>query len=276
MIIGTTFRGLGFRESNAVRSWKLAFPEAEIVLFGDETKAAARELDTDWYGNVQRFEGVPLLSDIVSHLSFRAKPGHDRIMYVNADIMIAPMGGEVLARIYEDGDPFLASGLRTGTWIDEEIVLPRPDWWWEDWASLGKLADPCGADWFLFRPGMFEDMPPFCVGRTTFDNYLIYSANEAGIRTANVTSLVIALHQKHEQDPDSYSGPLAERNQSLMHEMYPEWTPRAGWVDEMENIGGLPMAPRVARATRHLANMTEVMEAVKPELLFEELPCELP
>ena len=237
MIIGTTFGEETFRQRNAVQSWRLAFPDATIVLFGEETEPTSKRLGV-WWNPVERYEGIPLLSDIVSKLSGWAAEGKiERVMYINSDIMLAPESSHALAGRLAGSEPFLLTGLRTNTWIEDDVILPAPQTWWDDWRKLGKLMEPCGADWFMFRPGMYADMPPFCVGRTTFDNYLIFAAQQENAEAVDVTPLVLALHQDHEENPDSRTGPLAIRNQELMKSRYPGWTPHMAWVSQMNRVG---------------------------------------
>lgn len=257
MLIFSTFKEETYRERNAIRSWfQLG---AEVVLFGSECISAMRMWPRPQIAPVERYKGIPLLSDMVQKSTEIAlERGHERMMYVNADIMLAPTAP---LELFPADQPYLLTGLRINVDIDREIFFLDDHERWQIWARSGTLMQPCGADWFQWKPGMYLDMPPFCVGRTTFDNYWIYSAQQKGIETYDVTPLVIALHQNHPESSESYTGELAERNQRLMKARFPEWTPHKGWVNQM------PRLNMDNRSDEYLERMVEASKAIQPEFI---------
>jgi hypothetical protein len=63
--------------------------------------------------------------------------------------------------------------------------------------EAGKLDRPWAIDYFVFPKGEWTEMPPFVVGRTTWDNYLIHDALSRGFAVVDSTKAVLAVHQSH-------------------------------------------------------------------------------
>ena len=51
-------------------------------------------------------------------------------------------------------------------------------------------------DWFVFPAGLFDPVPTFVVGRSSFDNWLIWRGRQRG-RVVDATHDVVAIHQPH-------------------------------------------------------------------------------
>jgi len=228
MIIGSTFKEAGFREYNAVRSWQLAFPYATIILFGEETKPLASKLKV-WTRGVECCpDGAPYLNEMIRHMANWSSPGEAQL-YVNADIILFDGARKHLSYFEKLGAPFLLTGQRWN--VDTEDCLPDTLLGHEPWgkamAREGKIMSPCGADWFCFSRGQYLDMPAFAIGRTTFDQWMIYHAQKKEWLAYNMTEHILALHQNHPESESSRIGEQARANQALGTAFYPEW--RLGW-----------------------------------------------
>ena len=69
-----------------------------------------------------------------------------------------------------------------------------------DWAALLRGSRKRGAhalDYFLFSPGIFAEIPAFAIGRTVWDNWLVWKARSEGAMVVDATSVVKAIHQYH-------------------------------------------------------------------------------
>jgi hypothetical protein len=64
-------------------------------------------------------------------------------------------------------------------------------------ANRGIFHQGGGADYFLFRKGLWSDIPPFAIGRTMWDNWLIYSALKRNMPVIDATEVITAVHQNH-------------------------------------------------------------------------------
>jgi hypothetical protein len=109
------------------------------------------------------------------------------------------------------------------------------------------LHPPSGIDYFVFRRGLWREIPPFAVGRTMWDNWLIYSARARRVPVVDATASVMAVHQNHDYSHDAggwqgvWKGPEAERNMAL-----------AGGLDHYFTIADASHRLRTGRLTRAL------------------------
>lgn len=237
MLIFSTFIGEdNYRAYNAVRSWlELG---AKVVLMGEETWPVIfdlNECDHDTY--IERTEeGTPLLSSLIHRAQKYRR--ETLFCYVNGDIILFPglvQAAELARRRF---GTFLMTGRRIDVEVGGRLPFGRL---WE--LSLlryaydqGRLLPPCGADWFVFTRGLFDHMPPFAIGRCTFDNWMIYDCLQRGIPVIDATREVKAIHQVHEENPAVRTNPEAQRNYRLAKEMYPKWTAWHGWMSHATEV----------------------------------------
>lgn len=99
----------------------------------------------------------------------------------------------------------------------------------EDWENQlrvrvtkgGSLHAHTGIDYFVFPRGMWGNIPPFAIGRTAWDNWLIYRARALGARVIDATEAVKIVHQNHDyvqgfQDLEGVrTGPEGQINRKL-------------------------------------------------------------
>ena len=236
MLIASTFKEATFRERNAIRSWQLAFPGARILLFGYECRDLALELDVEFYIGIRRCnDGAPYLSDMIQGMTIQARREDRALLWVNADIILFRSAWPLFCSYDRVMNPFLLTGRRVDVTVEEEIPddLLCLEEWGREVAATGKVLPPCGADWFLWRRGMYTNMPLLAIGRCSFDNYIIYDAVQNDVERYNVTQQVLALHQVHPEAEGLRSSPQAKENQRLVKEAYPDWWPRKGWVSDL-------------------------------------------
>ncbi len=199
------FRGhIGIIQRNSIHSWKLVHPDAEVILFGNEEGAAeaANELGTRHEAeNIDRNSlGTPLLSSLVDRADYLAR--HDRLCFLNADILLTD---DFLAASRKLAQIHLRS-MMVGRRCDLDVTGPwdfsSPDWG----ARLHTLARQRGRlrpaqwiDFFVFPRGLlYQQVPPFAVGRPGYDNWLLWKARSMGVPVVDVTEVVLAVHQNHD------------------------------------------------------------------------------
>jgi hypothetical protein len=83
-----------------------------------------------------------------------------------------------------------------------------------------RLRSDGAIDWFLFARGQVADMPPFIIGRTSYDNWLLWATVRAGHPLVDATQFVTLVHQKHDYSSGSgtaavWYGPEARVNREL-------------------------------------------------------------
>lgn len=185
---------------NAIRSWTQITPRPRVVMMGDEAgmSEAARMLDVEHQREVARNEhGTPLVSDIFRLGEEMA--GDGIASYVNADIILMDDFQRAAVRVAAAQKRFLMVGQRT----DFELAgrLSFDDRWQEvlraDVLIRGKLHGPSGIDYFAFRGPTWGQLPPFALGRSAWDNWLIYRIRALGLPVVDASRVVLAIHQSH-------------------------------------------------------------------------------
>lgn len=222
------FRGhIGIIQRNAIQSWKLLHPDAEVILFGDEEGAAeaARALGARHETEVDRNKlGTPFLSSLFDRADRLAR--HDRLCFLNADILLT---GDFLAastRLAKMHERSLMVGRRCDVDITEPWDFSKPDWA-ESVRSLarerGKFRPPQWIDYFVFPRGLlYQQVPPFVIGRTSYDNWLLWKVRSMRVPVVDATQVVLAIHQNHDYSfhPGGQSGLWqdveAQQNRALL------------------------------------------------------------
>jgi hypothetical protein len=220
---------IGIIQRNAIQSWKLMCPDCEIILVGNDegTAEVAAEMGLRHVPDIATNQhGTPLVSDIFQAAQRLAS--NDILGYVNADIMLTGDFVQAVSQVAAISDRFLMVGQR---W-DVDIRIPW-DFDTADWEPTlqahvrehGKLHPKTGIDYFAFPKDLYEAIPPFAVGRTAWDNWLIAHANKRSALVIDATERVMAIHQDHDygtfQSRDAlWTGEEARENQRLMGRRY--------------------------------------------------------
>lgn len=194
------FRGhIGVIQTNAIQSWMQLRPSCEIILFGNDegTAEVAAKFGIRHVPDVERNEyGTPLVSSLFSAAQNLAS--HEFICYVNADIILM---SDFLAAIRKiQRQSFLLIGRRWDIDLEEPLDFSNPDWETQlrsDIQMKGTLHGTYGIDYFVFPRGTYRDIPPFAIGRTAWDNWLIYKARALGLPVIDATKMVTIVHQNH-------------------------------------------------------------------------------
>jgi hypothetical protein len=224
-------------QRNALRSWRLLHPEAEVILFGDDEGAAevCAEYGLRHEPQVERFRGkVPYVNELFTRAQRMAR--HEFLCYANCDIIFLPDFCDAIAHLQARWAKFMAVGRCWNMDITEPIDFARRDW-------VGAIrtaalnARQQQSEWFIdyfaFSRNFFtNDIPPLAVGRARWDNWILWKACESGNPVVDLSASVVAIHQNHDYGhlPEGkagvYGGPDVERNLEL-----------AGGYDHMRTIG---------------------------------------
>jgi tetratricopeptide (TPR) repeat protein/organic radical activating enzyme len=215
---------IGVIQRNAIMSWTRLTPRPEIILFGTEagTRELAAELGLRHVPDVRRnTAGTPLVDDLFKQAGRIAS--NEVLAYVNADILLTsdflPAGNEVRSRL----DSFLMIGRRHDVDIVEPLDFGNPEWEKHLRKRIrenGTLHGTRGIDYFVFTRGLWQDMPPFALGRTAWDNWLVYDAF-LNHEVVDATECVTIAHQNHPYShvaggrKEIWEGEEARHNQCL-------------------------------------------------------------
>ena len=243
---------------NAIGSWLRLGPTCEVILFGDEegVAEAASELGARHVPEVECSDhGTPVVSSAFQ-LAQKISTG-DLCCYVNADIILVGDFVQSLARI--EDKPCLVVGRRWDLALEAALDFDDPSWEARLLAHVcrsGVLHRPQGLDYFVFPRGLFEDMPPFVVGRVGWDNWMVLHARLTGVPVIDATGAITAIHQNHD----------------YAHLPEGEVTMRSGAEarHNLELLGGRDRSFNVQDAT-HVLTRTGVRPASGPARLIRRL-----
>jgi hypothetical protein len=240
------FRGHNWRtQRNALASWTLIHPAAEVILFGDDEGAAetARELGLRHEPFVACNEyGTKRLDYMFT--TARAIARHDILCYVNCDIILMEDFQRALERVKAGHSQFLMLGRRWDTEMPELCDFNRANWRSQLQALAlmrGVQRTPEWIDYFAFHRDLYgSSIPPFVVGRVHWDHWLVWKARECKYPVVDVSPVVIAVHQNHDY------GYHAQGRQGVWHGI------EAGQNHQLAGNG---------RHLRTIADATEVLHA---------------
>jgi hypothetical protein len=210
-------------QERAIASWVRLGTDCEVMLIGaeDGVEERAHAYGATHIPRVAHNEfGTPLLDSIFATAS---RVGRGRVLcYINADIVLTSDFLRAIKTI--PFSHFLMVGQRSD--LDPRYL---PDDSAPDWeaslraqvAARGRLHLPDAIDYFVFTRGLWPRMPPFALGRTSWDNWLVHRARRNGAAVIDATPSVLAVHQDHDYSHHPggtegvWAGPEASRNFEL-------------------------------------------------------------
>jgi len=190
----------GVIQWNAIRSWTLLDPRPDIVLLGNEagTEEICRELNIRHIGGVaSTSDGLPLLDDLFRKA--QATSAHEYMCYINADIILMQDFLGAIAALRQWKSKWVMIGARTDIEIHDRLNFQDPNWQEVLERRAKELGSfmTSGTDYVVFPVGFYESMPDFVLGRTAFDNWLLWFAVHQGVPLVDATGQVRAVHQSH-------------------------------------------------------------------------------
>jgi hypothetical protein len=200
-------------QRNAIQSWRSLDPKVEVVLMGDDdgTSEVAKEFGLRHIPDVARnVSGTPLISSLFEKAQEQAT--HERMCYVNADILFMSDFMRAIQRVIHDMPGSLMVGRRWNLDVKEPLDFST-DWETrlaQEVSCRGKLAPHFAIDYFVFPKGTLAEIPPFAVGRPAWDNWVLYRARREGIPVVDLTRAVTVIHQNHDYShhPGGWAGAM--------------------------------------------------------------------
>jgi len=198
------FRGLlAITQRNALQSWKLVHPDAEVIVFGGEEGAAeaCRELGLRHESEIARNDhGTPYLNSLFERAQDLAK--HDLLCFLNCDILLAQDFRDAVSAAASACPRFLMVGRRWDVKIETSLDFSLPDWA-QRVRALALEANcqrpPQWIDYFVFSKGLYRgQILPFAVGRPSYDNWLIWKTRSLKVPVIDASEVMVAGHQNHD------------------------------------------------------------------------------
>ncbi len=208
-------------QENAIESWCQLCPKCQLILLGNEKGVAeiAQKYHAQHIPDVATNEfGTPLLPDIFKKAYKEAR--FNILAYINCDVILTDDFTEAIKQI--KFPRFFLTGRRWN--LNAKSKLEFKNRWQEKLKSRvlkeGRLDRYGANDYFVFTPKIDFEMPDFAVGRTAWDNWLVYKARYLKIPVIDATNVVWAIHQKHDYShaggyQQVWHGPESQRNQEL-------------------------------------------------------------
>lgn len=190
-------------QRNALKSWTLLHPDVEVMLFGDDpgSAEASRDLGLRHEPQIDRTEFGSIRVDAM-FAKAQQLARHKTLCYINCDILLTADFATAVRAVQSARSEFLIVGRRWDTDIREPINFANPQW--ADLARQQARAahhqrDEWWIDYFVFSRGLYgPEVPPFAIGRTTWDDWLIWNIIHKKKPVIDATRSVIAIHQNHD------------------------------------------------------------------------------
>src|SRR6266404_1488407 len=212
-------------QRNALKSWKLLGSHVEVIVFGDEDGAAevCAELGLRHEPYVERHQsGMKYLNYLFEKAQAIAR--YDYLCYSNCDIILLDDFYLAFVEAARWRKRFLMIGQRWDTDITEPIDFTDSEWN----IALRRHVQKMGfrqamhyIDYFAFERGVYDQVPPFVLGRSWWDHWLIWKALSRHVPVIDCSSVVVAVHQNHGHTyhPQGKQGThedlLAQQNKAL-------------------------------------------------------------
>lgn len=213
---------IGVIQRNAITSWTRLDPRVEVILLGRD--AGTAELGIRHEPDVACNDvGVPLVNALFGAAARLAR--HRLLCYVNADIILFGDFVSAVDQVARQKATFMMVGRRTDFDQTELIDFASPDWETKLRADVQARGVPYsmnGSDYFVFPAGLLGDIPPFAIGRTAWDNWLMYRTRQRRAALVDAT-IVTAVHQNHGYRGGKaafWATPEAQQNKSLLGDVY--------------------------------------------------------
>ena len=189
---------------NALKSWKEARNDVEILVFGDSegVHELSKELCFIHIPKVKvSKQNTPYISNMFEQVSLLAR--HKICCFINADILISKRFVKTIIDLQNIiGKNYLLVGQRKDVHLNE-IINFDADWEAEIdqlTAECGSTHPPSGSDFFAFpkdqyRPG---DIPDLLVGRGGWDLWMIYNGRVRDFKVVDISREIMIVHQNHD------------------------------------------------------------------------------
>lgn len=255
-------------QRNAIRSWAAMSPDVEVLLIGDEegVPQAAKELGVTHVKDVNcNSHGTPLVSSIFEVA--RQASAAPLLAYVNADILLLPETLPIAQDVARQASDFVLLGQRYD--LDVKSSMEFSTGWDQRLSELvraqGNLHPLGGSDYFIFPRDLYTQIPDFAIGRSGWDNWMIYQAVTEGWSAIDATPTLTVIHQDHD-----YSHLQSERGHQRHEETF-ENTEIGGGMRKMYMLLDVPYQLVEGQVSRARWSLPRLLRSLERSLQPNEL-----
>lgn len=189
----------GIIQRNAIHSWLKLSIKPKIILFGNFEEKILKEFDSVnivflSIDDLNEYE-TPYINKIFEKAIQNSTT--DTLCYVNSDIILFDDFSNAI-NILERRKKFFGVGMRYNVGLTELIEFEDKKDFQNKFLKHIKIDTYTGSDYFVFNKNQIKNIPSFLIGRTCWDNWLMYYASKNKLNLIDCTSDVFCVHQKHD------------------------------------------------------------------------------
>jgi hypothetical protein len=192
-----TERGFAFRQHNAIQSWLRLKPTPEIILLGDDDGVAeyAAEWGLHHIGGIRKNKRDCL---DCSHIfeKFQKAASNEVVCYFDCDIITLSSFLPMVEHVTTHHRKFLIVSGRWSAKFDKELDFDDSDWEKKVREAPWRHHEH-GSDYFVFRNGLYDRMPPFSIGAGAWDGWKMWYAVKRGCELVRADYVTRVVHQDH-------------------------------------------------------------------------------
>jgi hypothetical protein len=184
-------------QNNAIESWLHLSPAPQIIVFGNDPGTAEMCAEKNLI-NITDIEiselGTPYLHKIMQRADEIAR--YKTLAWVSSDIILFQDFVDAV-NVLEFNLAKFTSGVHRHDSNSIDYAIDFKPGWEEKIKSTAILGHPGAGDCFIYSKGFYINMPPFVIGRTACDNWMIYE----GVRQeccVDLSPSLFIVHQNHD------------------------------------------------------------------------------
>jgi len=189
----------GIIQRNAINSWLKLSPKPNIILFGIENEDIKNEFNDKniTYLPIKDYNEyeTPYINKIFE--SAIENSTTDALCYVNSDIILFNDFPKTVANLIAN-KKYFGVGRRYNVEIQEILNFNDQNKIRNHYLNSTDLDIYTGSDYFIFNKHSIKNIPSFLIGRTCWDNWLMYYAAKNKLNLTDCSSEIECLHQKHD------------------------------------------------------------------------------
>lgn len=185
-------------QENAIANWCEQY--SNIIVFGNDHGVAkiAKKYDLIHVPDIKVDEdGLPYLDSMFDAAQQMATTPF--IAYINSDIILSSDFSCVVSTVIEKADSdFLIVSRRKNIPITFSTLNNESRTLFDDTLQNYATWDRANAiDLFMFNKELYSNLPPFVLGRMTWDNWLLWKARDQGAQVIDVSLDACLYHPIH-------------------------------------------------------------------------------